>query len=61
MLKKIGKIVIRMILSYAFIYIFNYFMSKYQFVIPVNYITIVIIGLFGVKGLIFLIIIKTIL
>ena len=52
---------IRMILSYAVIYIFNYFMSKYQFVIPINCITIIIVGLFGVKGFIFMLIIKTIL
>jgi len=55
MLKMIIKIVKKIIVAFLILYALNMMLSGFDFIIPINIITIVIITLLGVPGLLGLI------
>lgn len=55
-IKKIIKMVINIVVGGLFLVIVNYIGGNFDFVIPINWITALIVGILGIPGLIVLII-----
>lgn len=55
-IKKIIKMVINIVVGGLFLVIVNYIGGNFGFVIPINWITALIVGILGIPGLIVLII-----
>lgn len=57
-MKLFVKIIKKIIISCLILYIFDFFSIKYNFIIPINFFSTVIVSLFGTFGLIGLFLFK---
>lgn len=56
-IKKIFKLLINAVCGFALLFLANFVGSFFDFVIPVNILTCIIAGAFGIPGVIFLVVV----
>lgn len=56
MIKKIGRIIKQVIMAFVLLYTYNRFAVSFNAVIPINFITIFIVSIFGIPVIVGLVI-----